>query len=245
MTTIHTPQLLKSHPYLPYLIMYPISVILISITGIYNELAEGLNLAVICVFLFGVSGAVCYFLNKPIYKNLLHFWAVGQTVVFVVPYLNWNVSFVYSAVFSFFFELKSGGEIKLGINLVGMFYIFANLYFNHLRYMFGLVGAKVTLSPIKPMANLKNLNHLLPLQGEILKRVKIDKEDNWMLVQIDDSNRNSTGLIYYAVRSTDQETFKTGSNKLIRVLRAKDISKIDENEFKKDDFEYLGVAKGK
>ncbi|WP_156140825.1 hypothetical protein [Sporocytophaga myxococcoides] len=208
-------------------------------------MTEDLNLAVICVFLFGVSGAVCYFLNKPIYKTLLHLWAVGQTVVFVIPYLNWNVSFIYSSVFSLFFKLKSGGEIKLGINLVGMFYIFANHYFNHLRYMFGLVGTKVTLSPIKPMANLKDLNHLLPLQGEILKRVKIDKDDNWMLVQIHDSDRNSTTLNYFAVRSTDNETFKPGSNKLIRVLRVKDISKIEENEFKKDDFEYLGVAKGK
>lgn len=234
-----------THPYLPYLKLYPAFIILLSVKEIYNGIFSDFEYSPIIIAMCGLSGGVCYLINKPIYKKLIYIWAIGQAPVIILPILEWNAAQVFGNSVYLSLVLKSGGEIKLGLNVMGVLYICTNMYFNHLNYIFSLVGKNIILSPIKPMANLKDMNHMLPANGEIVKRVIIDKEDNWMFVQVTKMKAENLEQDYLAVRGTDKETFKPGANKLVRVLKLKDNSRISENKFVKEDFEYLGVAKGK
>jgi hypothetical protein len=249
MTTSSTATLeheLHVHPYLTYLRIYPIAVSGIGAYHIFMFLFRGsIDIFELLISIIGVSVSFFYFFKKPIYKKALHFWALGQVIYFTSPFITWNVTQLDSYSFYMYFETHSHEIYKIGLNLVGVAFLFTNFYFNHLNYIYSLVGKKVTFSPITPMVNLKDMNQLLPAHGYILKRVKIENEQNWMLVKLNELKGIDADSVYFAIRSTDKGTFRPRSNALLRILKLKDIEKVNNEQFAKSDFEYLGVAKGK
>lgn len=150
-------------------IIYPIFVILLSIINIANHISSLVSLSVL-VSLIGIAGGVLFIYRYTFSTKLIYFWTIIQVLV-VIP------SFDMSQAFSLswgYFENRGG----IYLNYLPLLY----LGFMKVIEASILIGKPITFIEFREGGTLGDI---FPRKGTIKDRLEIDKEKNYLLVELD------------------------------------------------------------
>lgn len=150
-------------------IIYPVFVILVSVINITNYLTNPFKLTVL-VSLIGILGGVLFIYRYTFSTKLIYFWTIIQLVI-ITP--SFDMSQAFSLSYGFF-ETRHGAYL----NYLPMLY----LGFMKIIEASILIGKSVTITEFREGGTLGNI---FPLKGIIKDRVEIDKEKNYLLVELE------------------------------------------------------------
>lgn len=180
--------------------------IVITILSLLNIVKNSNNLVSLTVLLslLGVFSAILIFLKNPISTKLVYIWLVAQIIV-IEP----------------IFDLTQILSFKFGVNLEN-----ASINLNILPIIAlgiikiieasNLVGKVITLKKFRD----GELDNILPLNGTITKRISLENEKNWLLVELDKSfNYEGNTVNQILVKRKDDKTIKLKEKKQYSFLR--------------------------
>lgn len=183
-----------------------ITPIVITILSLLNIVKNSNNLVSLTVLLslLGVFSAILIFLKNPISTKLVYIWLVAQIIV-IEP----------------IFDLTQILSFKFGVNLEN-----ASINLNILPIIAlgiikiieasNLVGKVITLKKFRD----GELDNILPLNGTITKRISLENEKNWLLVELDKSfNYEGNTVNQILVKRKDDKTIKLKEKKQYSFLR--------------------------
>jgi hypothetical protein len=149
-------------------IIYPVFVILLSIMNITNHLSGLFSLSVL-VSLIGITGGILFIYRYAFSAKLLYLWTIVQIIV-ITPSFDLSQGFNLSVVLN---TQKHGFHLN--------YLALAYLGFMKIIEASVLVGKKVTFTEFRADGALGDV---FPLSGTIRERIEIDKEKNYLLVEL-------------------------------------------------------------
>lgn len=223
--------------------VFPFTVLLICLINIglnYNNL---LSLSVLNSLL-GITGIILFFNRIDFFRVLIYLWIFVQIVIVEkisrpvyadqpVQITNvWNLTQAYS----FWVALQLGTYI-LKLNFIPLF-MFGLLKFLELT---GLVGKTLTFTKFRAE---NSLGDVFPFSGKVIKRVKLDNESDWLLVQLDSAiEYEETPVSYILVKHKERTPLRPGAkNQIVFVRLVYEVHRIWKGKNNKESFPFIDWA---
>ena len=211
-------------------LILPILIILLSFVN-FSGYITSVNLFALIVTVIGLIGVILYFLKKGNPNLMFKIWMFSQFPAIYSENIITNNDGTYitkeTAIFNMEqflsfsigidLELRSGTILNLGFYLIPLAYI--GIY--KLTIASHFVDKVIEFSPIKNETQFVNQ---FPINGKIIKRIELNKEKDWLLVECDeelqiDEIKSKNVLI----KPKEEKTFKR-KKRVISYLR---IAKVD------------------
>ncbi|MBS3913772.1 MAG: hypothetical protein KG003_04690 [Bacteroidetes bacterium] len=175
--------------YDPRDVFVPIVVVIVSVINIFQHIQN-----LICVSnlisLVGVAAAASYFSNLRIHKTLIYIWIIAQAIIIERSIMDGNTGlWVYRPIWdaSQIFDLRFGfywvkAEYAFGIKF--NFLVIGYLAFYRIIEVSSLKGRRIVFDKFR---NDGELADFFPMYGIVNKRIVISNEENWVLVDLEET----------------------------------------------------------
>lgn len=183
--------------------------------------------------LIGIVGAILFFLKNSLYKFLFYIWILAQILLIskltydpisqsFQPNPYWNLEQTSSIGLSFFLSFKTATYFYK-FNVLATFYLAMFRIINISR----LVGKNLNLRPLKDGGNL---DEVLPLNGNVIKRVRLDNEKDWLLLRLEKNfDYNGEDISHILIKSKGDGVLKKGGkNQVVYVRLVPNINDIED-----------------
>jgi hypothetical protein len=187
-------------------ILFPIFVILLSgFSIVFEHLHNLLSLSVL-VSIIGIVGGVLFIYRYSVSTKLIYLWTIAQIII-VVP--SFDVSQFLKLSLGFY-----SGQKGIHLNYLPLIY----LGFMKIIEASVLVGKTITFTEFRAGGAL---GAIFPMKGTIIERVAIDKEKNYLLVELDSPfNYENQQITHVLTKAKDNEkTLKPGKKDQLAFFR--------------------------